>query len=95
MIGKACSSYPNTVGVRSIVDALLLGIEENSPMLAHVFNKSCNDIRKFKDTHSAELVHLVKQKAKAKEPTVPKMKVTYRRTDDLTAQRKASLKIAS
>lgn len=55
------------------------------------------DIRKFKDTYSAELLKLIRMKAKGKDTkeVQPKMRVTHRKTDDLMAQLKASLKKAS
>jgi len=53
------------------------------------------DITKFKDTYSTDLMKLIKAKAKGKKITPPVLKVTHRRTDDLMAQLKASLKKAS
>ncbi len=53
------------------------------------------DIKKFKDTYTAELLKLVKAKAKGKSVKQPKLKVTHRKTDDLMSQLKASLKKAS
>jgi DNA end-binding protein Ku len=56
---------------------------------------------KFKDTYSADLMKLIKAKAKTKgkkkkdEEEVPEMKVTHRKNDDIMAQLKASLKKAS
>jgi DNA end-binding protein Ku len=53
------------------------------------------NIEKFKDTYSAELMKLIKAKAKGRKIERPAMKVTHRKTDDLMAQLKASLKKAS
>ena len=56
----------------------------------HKFN-----IEKFKDTYSAELLKLIKAKAKGVKIKQPTLKVTHRKTDDLMSQLKASLKKAS
>lgn len=53
------------------------------------------DITKFKDTYSSELMKLIKAKSKGEKIKEPKLKVTHRKTDDLMAQLKASLKKAS
>jgi DNA end-binding protein Ku len=54
------------------------------------------NLRKFKDTYSAELLKLIHAKAKGKQPKAhPALKVTHRKTEDLMAQLKASLKKAS
>ena len=53
------------------------------------------DIRKFKDTYTAELLKVVKAKAKGKPLKHTPLKVTHRKTDDLMSQLKASLKKAS
>jgi DNA end-binding protein Ku len=53
------------------------------------------DIKKFKDTYTAELLKLIKAKAKGKSIKQPELKVTHRRTNDLMGQLKASLKKAS
>jgi DNA end-binding protein Ku len=53
------------------------------------------DIDKFKDTYSAELLKLIKAKAKGVTVKQPVLKVTHRKTDDLMSQLKASLKKAS
>jgi DNA end-binding protein Ku len=53
------------------------------------------NIAKFKDTYSAELLKLIKAKAKGVKIKQPTLKVTHRKTDDLMAQLKASLKKAS
>ena len=53
------------------------------------------DIKKYKDTYTAELKKLIKAKASGKSITQPKMKVTHRKADDLMSQLKASLKKAS
>ena len=54
------------------------------------------NIEKFKDTYSAELMRLIKAKAKGHtfRPTSP-LKVTHRKTDDLMALLKSSIKKAS
>lgn len=48
-------------------------------------------ISKFKDTYSAKLMNIIKQKAKGKKITVPKMKVVHAQKDDLMSMLKASL----
>lgn len=53
------------------------------------------DIKKFKDTYRAELLKLIKAKAKGKSIKQPSLKVTHRKTNDLMSQLKASLKKAS
>jgi DNA end-binding protein Ku len=58
------------------------------------------DVSKFKDTYTAELLKLIHEKAKtkgkpAKKTAYPKLKVTHRKSQDLMAQLKASLKKAS
>lgn len=53
------------------------------------------DIKKFKDTYTAELLKLIKAKSKGKEVKQPKLRVTHRKADDLMSQLKASLKKAS
>jgi DNA end-binding protein Ku len=53
------------------------------------------DIKKFKDTYSAELLKLVKAKATGKKVKHPTLRVTHRKGDDLMSQLKASLKKAS
>lgn len=53
------------------------------------------NIDKFKDTYSAELMKLIKAKAKGKKIKQPVLKITHRKTTDLMAQLKASLKKAS
>ncbi len=58
------------------------------------------NLKKFKDTYSAELLKLIHKKAKTKgkateEEEEPKLKVTHRKAEDLMAQLKASLKKAS
>ncbi len=52
-------------------------------------------IEKYKDTYSMELMKLIKLKAKGKTVKHPQLKVTHRKTTDLMAQLKASLKKAS
>jgi DNA end-binding protein Ku len=53
------------------------------------------DVKKFKDTYSAELLKLIKAKANGKSIKHPKLKVTHRKSSDLMSQLKASLKKAS
>jgi DNA end-binding protein Ku len=57
------------------------------------------DLSKFKDTYSDELMKLIRAKAKSKgkeeEEKYPKLKVSHRKTEDLMAQLKASIKKAS
>ena len=53
------------------------------------------DIKKFKDTYTAELKKMVKAKATGKKVKQPSMKVSHRKADDLMSQLKASLKKAS
>jgi DNA end-binding protein Ku len=53
------------------------------------------DIKKFKDTYSAELLKLIKAKAKGKTIKHSPLKVTHRKADDLMSQLKASIKKAS
>lgn len=53
------------------------------------------DIKKFKDTYTAELKKMIKAKASGKKVKQPKMKVSHRKADDLMTQLKASLKKAS
>jgi DNA end-binding protein Ku len=53
------------------------------------------DIRKFKDTYTAELLSLIKDKAKGKKVKHSPLKVTHRKKKDLMSQLKASLRKAS
>ena len=53
------------------------------------------DIKKFKDTYTAELLKLIKAKAKGKTIKPSPLKVTHRKADDLMSQLKASIKKAS
>ena len=53
------------------------------------------DIKKFKDTYTAELLKLIKAKAKGKTIKPAPLKVTHRKADDLMSQLKASIKKAS
>ena len=53
------------------------------------------DIKKFKDTYTAELLKLIKAKAKGKSVKPSPLKVTHRKADDLMSQLKASIKKAS
>ncbi len=49
------------------------------------------DITKYKDEYAAELLKLIKAKASGKRPTVRKLKIAHRKTEDLMEQLKASL----
>ena len=49
------------------------------------------DISKYKDTYSAKLMHIIKQKAKGKKIEPPKLKVVHHKDDDLMDMLKASL----
>jgi len=53
------------------------------------------DIKKFKDTYTAELLKLIKAKAKGKTIKHPALKVSHRKGEDLMSQLKASIKKAS
>jgi len=50
------------------------------------------NIEKFKDTYSADLLKLIRAKAKGKKPVARKLKVVHSKTEDLMEQLKASLK---
>lgn len=56
---------------------------------------SAFDIKKYKDTYTAELRKLIKAKATGKTIKRTTLKVSHRKTDDLMSQLKASLKKAS
>lgn len=49
------------------------------------------DISKYKDTYSAELLKIIKAKAKGKPIDVPRMKVVHSKAKDLMAQLKESI----
>ncbi len=49
------------------------------------------DIKKYKDNYTAELLKLIKAKARGKTIKQPTMRVVHRQTDDLMGQLKASL----
>jgi DNA end-binding protein Ku len=49
------------------------------------------DITQYKDTYSAELLKLIKAKAKGIEPKEPKLKIVHTKSQDLMEQLKASL----
>lgn len=53
------------------------------------------DIKKFKDNYTADLLKLIKAKAKGKPIKHPPLKVSHRKGDDLMSQLKASIKKAS
>lgn len=50
------------------------------------------DISQYKDTYSAELMKIIKAKAKGKKPETPKMEVVHKKSEDLMDQLKESLK---
>ena len=54
------------------------------------YSKKFN-IEKYKDEYSAQLLKLIKAKAAGKRPTVRKLKVAHRKSDDLMEQLKQSL----
>jgi DNA end-binding protein Ku len=49
------------------------------------------NIEKYKDTYTAKLLKIIKEKSKGKKITVPKMKVVYKQSDNLMDMLKASL----
>ena len=49
------------------------------------------NIAKYKDTYTEKLLKIIKQKAKGKKITAPKMKVVHKKNDDLMEMLKASL----
>jgi DNA end-binding protein Ku len=49
------------------------------------------NIEEYKDTYSAKLLKIIKEKSKGKKITVPKMKVVYKQSDNLMEMLKASL----
>jgi len=49
------------------------------------------NISKYKDTYTTKLLKIIKEKAKGKKITVPKMKVVHKQNDDLMEMLKASL----
>ena len=49
------------------------------------------DISKYKDTYTAKLLKIIKEKAKGKKISTPKMKVVHRQNDNLMEMLKASL----
>jgi DNA end-binding protein Ku len=49
------------------------------------------DISEFKDTYTDKLLKIIKNKAKGKKQTAPKMKVVHKQSDDLMSMLKASL----
>lgn len=49
------------------------------------------DITAFKDEYSAKLMKIIKDKAKGKKQTAPKLKVVHKQSDDLMSMLKASL----
>ncbi|HTE30720.1 MAG TPA: Ku protein [Chryseolinea sp.] len=53
------------------------------------------NIKKFKDTYSSELMKLIRAKAKGHKFKAPALKVTHRKTNDLMALLKSSIKKAS
>lgn len=53
------------------------------------------DIKKFKDTYTAELMKVIKAKASGKKVKTSPLKVAHRKNNDLMSQLKESLKKAS
>jgi DNA end-binding protein Ku len=49
------------------------------------------NIEKYKDTYTAKLLKIIKEKSKGKKITVPKMKVVHKQSDNLMEMLKASL----
>lgn len=49
------------------------------------------DISKYKDEYTAKLLKIIKDKAKGKKQTAPKLKVVHKQSDDLMSMLKASL----
>ncbi|MBE8724344.1 Ku protein [Flavobacterium hungaricum] len=49
------------------------------------------DISKYKDEYTAKLLKIIKDKAKGKKQTKPKLKVVHKQSDDLMSMLKASL----
>ncbi|MEO8150399.1 MAG: Ku protein [Bacteroidia bacterium] len=49
------------------------------------------NITKYKDTYTAKLLKIIKEKSKGKKITAPKMKVVHKQNDDLMEMLKASL----
>ena len=49
------------------------------------------NIEKYKDTYTAKLLKIIKEKSKGKKITVPKLKVVYKQSDNLMEMLKASL----
>jgi DNA end-binding protein Ku len=49
------------------------------------------NIEKYKDTYTAKLLKIIKEKSKGKKITAPKMKVVYKQSDNLMEMLKASL----
>lgn len=49
------------------------------------------DISKYKDEYTAKLLKIIKDKAKGKKQTAPKLKVVHKQSDDLMTMLKASL----
>jgi len=52
------------------------------------------DITRYKDTYSANLMKVIKEKAKGKKPAKPQLRVVHSRSRDLMEQLKASLEPA-
>jgi DNA end-binding protein Ku len=49
------------------------------------------NIGKYKDSYTAKLLKIIKEKSKGKKISVPKMKVVHRQSDNLMDMLKASL----
>lgn len=49
------------------------------------------DIEKYKDSYTAKLLKIIKEKSKGKKISVPKLKVVHKQSDNLMDMLKASL----
>ena len=49
------------------------------------------NIEKYKDTYTAKLLKIIKEKSKGKKITIPKMNVVHKQSDNLMEMLKASL----
>ena len=49
------------------------------------------NIEKYKDTYTAKLIKIIKEKSKGKKIIIPKMKVVHKQSDNLMEMLKASL----
>jgi DNA end-binding protein Ku len=46
------------------------------------------NIDKYRDTYTAKLLKIIKEKSKGKKITVPKMKIVHKKTDNLMEMQK-------